>query len=131
MSDSGDFHTSFRSVIRGFHVYQAVWSPVLGEELATQQEHDNPEDRYAVSVLKSGTVVGHIPREISKTCWSFIARNGEIKCKVTGRRQRSFLLEGGLEIPCIYRFSGKKKLVDKLIKLMQELNYEMVNYDEY
>ena len=32
----GDFEASFRSVVRGFHVYRAVWTPVLHEELTTQ-----------------------------------------------------------------------------------------------
>ena len=34
---------------------------MLGELLYIEQELGNPEDRYAVSVLKSSTIVGHIP----------------------------------------------------------------------
>ena len=78
---SGDFKVSFGGVVRGFHVYQAVWSPVVGEELSIVREHGNPEDAFAVVVTKSGTTVGLIPREISKTCWHFIiAHDGEINC---------------------------------------------------
>ena len=33
-----------------FHVYQAIWIPTVGEALATQQKHGNPEDAYAVAV---------------------------------------------------------------------------------
>ena len=33
-----------------FHVYQAIWTPTVGEALATQREHGNPEDAYAVAV---------------------------------------------------------------------------------
>ena len=54
---SGDFCIEIRSVVRGYHVYKSVWIPVLGEQLATQQEYGNPEDRYAVSVMKSSTTV--------------------------------------------------------------------------
>ena len=36
---------SFGGVIRGFHVYQAVWSPVIGEELSTEQEHGSSHYR--------------------------------------------------------------------------------------
>ena len=45
-----------------------------------------------------------------------IARDSEISCKITGQKQRSVLLDcGGLEIPCIYTFRRKKRLViDKL-----------------
>ena len=45
---SGDFQVSFEGVVRGFHVYREIWSLVLGEELSTQQEPGNPEDRYVV-----------------------------------------------------------------------------------
>ena len=52
------------SVVLGYHVYRSIWTPVLGELLYTEQELGNPEDRYAVSVLKSSTIVGHILRGI-------------------------------------------------------------------
>ena len=113
---SGYFCIEIRSVVRGYHAYKSVWIP--GEQVATQQEYENPEDRYAVSVMKSSTTVRHIPREISKLSWKFIDREGEICCTVTGPR-------GGLEIPCIYRFNGKKKIVDKLSSLLHELNYKV------
>ena len=34
----GDFEVSFYAVVRGFHVYQAIWTPTVGEALATQQD---------------------------------------------------------------------------------------------
>ena len=45
-----DFEVSFYAVVRGFHVYQAIWTPTVGEALATQREHSNPEDAYAVAI---------------------------------------------------------------------------------
>ena len=30
----GDFEVSFYAVVRGFHVYQAIWTPTVGEALA-------------------------------------------------------------------------------------------------
>lgn len=99
----------------------------MSEQIPTQQEHGNPEDRYAVAVLKSNAVVGHVPREISKICWMFIDRGGSISCTVTGRRQRSILLEGGLEIPCTYTFKAKKKLVNKLITILTEMKYDVLD----
>lgn len=112
--------------MRGFHVYREIWSPVVGEELSTQQEPDNPEDCYAVAVMRSGSIIGHIPREISKTCFHFISHDGEIGCKITGTRQRSLLLEGGLEVPCVYTFKGKKKLVDKITTILKELKFRLI-----
>ena len=49
---------SFGGVVRGFHVYKAVWTPVIGEELSTEREHGNPEDAFAVAIMKSETTVG-------------------------------------------------------------------------
>ena len=58
--------------------------------------------------------MGHIPREISKTCWMFLERDGSvIKCTVTGTKQRSVLLEGGIEIPCTYELVGLNQLFSK------------------
>ena len=37
----GDFEVSFYAVVRGFHVYQAIWTPTVREALATQREHSN------------------------------------------------------------------------------------------
>ena len=41
----GDLEVSFCSVIRGLHVYQAIWMPTIGEELSTDREHGNPADQ--------------------------------------------------------------------------------------
>uniref|UniRef100_A0A1X7TG99 Ubiquitin-like protease family profile domain-containing protein n=1 Tax=Amphimedon queenslandica TaxID=400682 RepID=A0A1X7TG99_AMPQE len=93
------------SCVRGFHVYQDIWTPVLHEELDCERERGNIEDLYAVAVKKNGHVVGHIPRKISAICSTFIRRGGCIICTVTGSRRYSRdLVQGGLEIPCITTF---------------------------
>ena len=106
------------SVIRGFHIYCAVWTPVLGEELESRREVGNV-DRYAVGVYKpDGTLVGHLPRRISTLSSVSLNRGGSISCQVTGRRKRSIdLPQGGLEIPCVLKFKGEKKDIKKLRKL--------------
>ena len=53
---------------------------MIGEELSTEREHGNTEDAFAVAIIRSGTTVGHIPKEISKTCWHFVFCDGEICC---------------------------------------------------
>ena len=40
------------SCMRGFHVYQDVWTPIIGEVLACRREMTNIEDRYAIAVYK-------------------------------------------------------------------------------
>ena len=64
--------TTFKksSVITGHHVYKYVWSPYIGEALSVVQEKDNQYDKYAVSVKKSGEIVGHVPRSAVSTACS-------------------------------------------------------------
>ena len=63
-------------------------------------------------------IVGHVPRDISRICWYFLQNDGEITCEVTGNRRHSDLLQGGMEIPCKYKFTGKKKNIKKLNTLL-------------
>ena len=101
--DSTDF--TFSSSVRGFHHYQRVWLPLIGQRLSDERELHNPEDRFAVAAMKHSStgdtsVVGHLPREISRVLWYFLLHGGEIDCEVIGERRRSPLVQGGLEIPC-------------------------------
>ena len=103
------------SCIRGYHVYQSVWMPVLGEELICLREPFNSVDRYAVCVKKDDDIVGHLPKKISRICSLFLCRGGNISCIVAGsRRYSSDLSQGGLEIPCSLLFRGKQKDVQNL-----------------
>ena len=119
------FEHVIESAVRGFHVYKDTWTPVLHEDLRTRQELGNTEDRYAVAVVKEaplssdGITVGHVPREISRTCWFFLQHDGEIRCTITGSKRRSTLSQGGLEIPCQYKFIGKKRHIKKLKALLK------------
>ena len=63
---------SYSSVVRRFHVYKDIWTPILNEVHPTQLECGNPEDRYAVSILKDDLIVGHIPKELSRSCCSLL-----------------------------------------------------------
>ena len=55
------FYVSYSSVVRGFHVYKDIRTSVLNEVHPTQQEPGNPEDRYAVSIVKDDLIERHIP----------------------------------------------------------------------
>ncbi len=126
-SSGSAFEHTMESAIRGYHIYQDVWVPVVNELLKTSQEHGNTVDNYAVAIYKEDTspgaghgirtVIGHVCREISRVCWFFLQRDGEILCKVTSTtKRRSPLVQGGLEIPCELKFIGKKKHIKKLKK---------------
>ena len=60
------------AMIRGYHVYQAVWNAQIGEELSCVTERENVRDPFAVAVKKSNLTVGHIPKKISALCSLFL-----------------------------------------------------------
>ena len=109
------------SCVRGYHIYKDIWNAVFGEELQCQREIGNSSDLYAVAVVKDSTIVGHLPRKISRICTLFMRRGGAITCLVNGRRKYSAdLPQGGMEIPCILRFVGEPKEIKKLVKLLSK-----------
>ena len=116
------------SCIRGYHVYNKIYTAVLGEVLETKRELHNVTDCYAVAVKKhSGETVGHLPRKISRLCSMFMDQGGDITCVIIGnRRYSSDLVQGGLEIPCSIIFRGKEKLISK-IKKLQNLKKKLLS----
>ena len=112
--------------IVGYHVYQRIWNPVIGEVAITVREEDNVHDHYAIAILEEDTccTVGHIPRKISKGCFYFMKTGGSIKVKVTGQRRRSDLPQGGLEIPCLMMLEHRnKKIIRKARQLLEEKGF--------
>ena len=111
----------FDSAVRGFHKYETIWSPVIGEELPCKREAHNAHDSFAVAVMKEhDVVVGHLPRKFSAVFWSFL-RNGSITCRIIGRRRYSRdLVQGGLEVPCTLVFKGDPTRVDKVKGLLNK-----------
>ena len=110
------------AMVRGYHKYKDIWDATVGEQLQCQRENGNIHDIYAVSVQKSGVVVGYVPRKISSICSLFLRRGGAIHCIVTGTKRFSADLDqGGLEVPCILRFecsNEQPRLLDKTQKLV-------------
>ena len=49
------------SVVRGHHVFKAVWTPLIGEELPVFPESESAHDKRAVGVFRDGVIVGHVP----------------------------------------------------------------------
>ena len=75
------------SCIRGYHVCKDIWDAAIGEVLVCERELRNVEDCYAIAVTKDETVIGHLPRNLSRVCslftCVFIRRGGTIDCTVT------------------------------------------------
>ena len=42
---------AFASAVRGYHVYQDVWKPSIGEILVAKREFDNPMNKHTVKVV--------------------------------------------------------------------------------
>ena len=89
---------SIVSVVRGHHVYKSVRTPLLGERPSARPETGNNHDKYAVSTVKHGGIVGNFPRELLRTVWHFILHGGHVTCEVTGKRK----LGNGLKVTRIH-----------------------------
>ena len=109
------------SHIKGYHVYKAVWSPLIGESLLCEREPDNPIDKYAVCVKKEKKIVGHLPfgksGKFAKTIFYFLRADEVNLCKlvVTGKSV-NFGDGEGMQVPCKLTLIGTEKCIDVLKK---------------
>ena len=71
--------TTFSTCIRGYHVCQDEWMPVVHETLSCCCELTNIHDPFAIKFMKAGNLL----KKISFTCSLFIMKGGVIPCKVT------------------------------------------------
>ena len=91
------------------------------------KDRKNRHDPYAVAVMRSKTVVGHLPRKISTACSLFLS-TGTITCKVIGRKRYSHdLPQGGLEIPCTLTFVGPQVKIETVKKVLELQRIKEVN----
>ena len=82
----------------------------MGKSLTVEEEPGIDHDRHAICVKKDFDIVGHLPRELPTIVSRFLVHNGEATCEIIGRRKFGF----GLEAPCVYKFTGSEKLVERL-----------------
>ena len=62
----------FGHLFGGVHTYTDIWEPREGGVLLLQREPDNDQDKFAVSVMRNGLVVGHIPRTLEPLVSQFL-----------------------------------------------------------
>ena len=109
--------------IRGYHIYKEIWDAAIGEHLTCERENSNNHDRYAVAVTKDRTIVGHLPRKVSRVCSLFLKRGG-IDCVVTGRWRYSLdLRQGGLEVRVNYYLLLKQIIIFKSLIIHCTINF--------
>ena len=95
-------------------LYRPSWIPCLQRNLEahrrgvfeTFSRTKHIYDRYAIAANKrlrgrlADSIIGHLPREISRATRFFLLRGGMVHLKVTDENYRpSPLIQGGLEIP--------------------------------
>ena len=92
--------------------------------LPLEREPNNTEDKFAVAIKRTGSVVGHVPFNLAPLVSAYLRRDASKGLvEVTGMK----INRGagyGLEIPCTYHFYGAKSLTDKLNKLVEDLRNE-------
>ena len=113
--------TEFDSYIRGYHAYQDIWNPVVGESLLLKREPDNSVDSSAVAVWREDEIVGHVPFNIASVLSQFLRRDcNQGFVEVTGEK----INRGagyGLEIPCTYKLYGPRPYIERLAEIVQSL----------
>lgn len=90
--DNENMKFTFESHVRGFHFYQTVWSPIIGNE-DLEYRHEKKKwrrwvcnwcYRYDFYDLLRGTLVGHIPQNISKFAYKLLQLPvSKLYCRVT------------------------------------------------
>ena len=112
------FEHTLESSVRGHHVYKEVWTPILNECLQTRQDLGNAEDEFAVRVIKNDPASLNPELTVGHVRGNHQGYAGEITCEIIGSRRKSSLSQGGLQVPCLYKFIGKKKHIKKLRTLL-------------
>ncbi len=73
---------SVEGMIRGYH--KDIWVASVGEIVNCTTESSNPQDPFAVAVMKDHNIIGDLPRKISFSCHLFLRHFGSIWCEVIG-----------------------------------------------
>ena len=60
---------AFASAVHGYHVFQDLSKPSIGEKLVAKQEFNNTMDKNAVKVVKGNEMVSHLPSKFSRIVW--------------------------------------------------------------
>ena len=98
---------SFKTVsnVKGYHVYQGIWVPKIGETLSTEGEPCNPKNKYVVRVKKNESIVRHLPLgktgNFAKTIFYFLRADkySISEIEITGKPVNLGNGEG-MQVPC-------------------------------
>ena len=86
---------TFDMGLRGFHVYRDEWKPYLHQPLKFRVERNNAYDDFAVVAgftklpgVLLPSIVGHVPRELSRYVWFALEHGASIHGKVKSEMHR-------------------------------------------
>ena len=74
--------STLESVICGRHIDKQIWQPLVGQILTLEREKGNNHDKFAVSLFKHASGLGHVPREFSQVFWHLLRHRETITCEV-------------------------------------------------
>ena len=129
---------SLSCAARGFHEYRKIWAPTINHELIVKPQTGNLFDPYAIGLftkirgkIEPLSLVGHLPREISRFSKFYLEYGGSMKASVRDVKfRRSPLPQGGLEIPItltILQNNASLRVYDKMQEFMMEYYVEPEN----
>ena len=116
---------SLSGYINGYHEYRSKWVPVIHEELKAEMEPDNIKDKYAMSVMRNGEIVGHIQKGIAgnfaKNIFYFLRADKMSECyAIVSGNPVNLGDQKGMRVPCIFRLTGQPSFIEKMKSIMEK-----------
>ena len=119
------------SRVKGHHVHQ--YNYTVGEDFSCAMEPSDIYSKNAIAVKEknSNKIVGHIPEPLAKILYPLMKswKVYDITCTITGQSKKApegtWILGGGIELPCRYFLYGskiRKREVRKCINNKYEIN---------
>ncbi len=99
----------FDRYIKGYYHYEKIWAPRIDEVLRCLHERENNFDEFAITIIKEGLIVGHVPRQISQQFYNILKNEGYIKVKVIGNPSKT--KKYGIHVPCLHVINGQKTFI--------------------
>ena len=98
--------------IKGHHVYKAIWTPRLEEQLNIRMEPDSHVAKFTVCVENDQAVVGHLKKkDPGKTIFYFLKSDTYSSCYAKVSWKRCNLKDGQrLQVPCKMVVTGQKNM---------------------
>ena len=119
-----------KSVLRGRHFYQLVWTSTVGEKLFTapdKREEALSYDEFVIGVHKDekcNLLVGHLPIEISSFSYHFLKVIGkQNNCENYGKKGKRNWFSSPTQL-CLYRFVSTFFIWDKNCSIILEARLE-------